>query len=102
MLQNRFRHKCCNPSHELHWNVFFYELFERTKKMRKAEVETRAFDKTNIPRLKREISEIESKLKTDGSELDKRTVKLLNSRLFFLKEQLEYLGKIDPIPGDNN
>ena len=84
---------------EIDWNVFFHELFERTKKMRKAEEEIRAFDKFSIPRLKREISEIESRLKTDGSELDKRAVKLLNSRLFFLKEQLEHFGKIDPIPG---
>jgi hypothetical protein len=51
------------------------------------------FDKSRIPQLKREIAEIESKLKTDVSELDERAVKLLNSRLTFVEDRLRYLEK---------
>ena len=63
------------------------------KEMSKTEEQIEIFDKNNMPRLEREIAEIESKLKTVASELDERTIKLLNSRLSFLKEELEYLER---------
>jgi len=50
-----------------------------------------AFQKNGRRRLEREIAEIESKLEAEGSVLDERTVKLLKSRLSFLKEELENL-----------
>jgi hypothetical protein len=45
-------------------------------------------EENSVLRLKKEIAEIESKLKTDASQLDERGVKLLRSRLSFLKERL--------------
>lgn len=56
--------------------------------MPKAEEGTSIFGKASTPQqLQREILEIESKLKGDGPELDKRTIELLKSRLSFLKEK---------------
>ncbi len=61
--------------------------------MGKAKEEIKVFDKSSLPRLKREIAEIESNLKAHGSDFDERAVKLLNSRLSFLKEELKGLAK---------
>ena len=61
--------------------------------MPKAEEEIRTPGKDSTSQFQREILEIETKLKSDGPELDKRTVELLKSRLSFVREKLEDLNK---------
>ncbi len=58
--------------------------------MPKAEEDIRTFGKASTPQeLQREIFEIESKLKSESPELDKRAIEFLKSRLSFLMEKLE-------------
>ncbi len=48
----------------------------------------------DLSRLKEEIAEIESRLKNRGPSLDERSVRLLNSRLSFLKDKLKKFAEI--------
>ena len=62
--------------------------------MPKAEEDIRIPGKASPPQqLEREIIEIDSRLKSDGPELDKRAIEFLKSRLSFLREKLEELNK---------
>ena len=62
--------------------------------MPKAEEDIRILGKASTPQqLQREIFEIESKLKSESPELDKRTIELLKSRLSYLNEKSEELNE---------